>query len=234
LFKQFIKFLKLNYYGQNCENFSPGFGFGVSCFPRSSEVDTIDKGLISISELKYGDYVKSYDLNQNKWIFSKFLFYLHKDDQIQAEYILIKTSSNLILKVSKYHLVALYRTNKIHFVFASELIINDTLIIDDKNGKKHDFIVQLTKYVDYGAYAPLLESGTISVNNVLASCYANTKLHHFVHFLFQPIIQLSKYIDSNKLIEINDSELPNGIFWYAKVMLNLRNYIPFMNSFLVF
>jgi len=36
------------------------------------------------------------------------------------------------------------------------------------------------------------------------------------------------------LIEINDSELPNGIFWYAKVMLNLRNYIPFMNSFLVF
>ena len=163
------------------------------------------------------------------------MFYLHQDNQIQAEYILIRTSSDRILKISKYHLIAIYNSNKIQFVFASELKLNDTLIIDNNDITNNDFIIQLSKSVDYGAFAPLLESGTISVNNVLTSCYANTKLHNFVHFLFQPIIQLSKYTDSSKLIELKDySELPNGIFWYAKVMLHLTDYIPFMNSFLVF
>ena len=77
------------YRGTFCETFTDYNG--ANCFPKSSVVETIDKGLIKISELKYGDYVKSYDLYQNKWIYSKFLFYLHQDNQIQAEYILIRT-----------------------------------------------------------------------------------------------------------------------------------------------
>ena len=212
-------------------NLSPGYGYGVRCFPGSTKVESMDKGLINISELKYGDYIKSYDLRQNKWIFSKFLLYLHQDNHIQAEYISVKTSSSRTLQISMYHLIATNRSNKIEFLFANELKINDTLIIDNE---KNELIIQLNKLVDYGAYAPLLESGTISVNNILASCYANTKLHYFVHFLFQPIIKLSNYIDSSNLIEFNDSQLPDGVFWYAKIMFYLRDYIPLMNSFLVF
>ena len=195
---------RLNYNGQNCENYQQVDYRNVACFPSTTQVETIDKRVIQISDLKQGDYIKSYDLTTNEWKYSKFILYLHKDENIITKYIFIRTSSNQTLYISKYHLIARNNSNNIEFVFANQLKINDNLII---GSNFNDNVIELKEIYEEGAYAPLLESGTISVNNILASCYANIKWHHLAHFVLQPIIKLSNYFDfeddksSNKYYE---------------------------------
>ena len=222
----------LHYNGQNCQNYSPLLFGSVSCFPKSSKIETIDKGIINISDLEYGDYVKSYDLSKNEWIYSKFIFYLHKDDNIKAEYISIKTSTNKLLKLSKYHLIAINNSNNIEFIYANDLKLNDILIIDNNN--EINYIININIIIEYGAYAPLLQSGTISVNNILASCYANTKWHNLVHLIFQPIIKISSYLNVNKYDLYKSNDLPDSVFWYAGVIYSLKDYLKYMDSSLVF
>ena len=224
---------RLNYNGQNCQNYSPLLFGSASCFPKSSKIETIDKGIINISDLEYGDYVKSYDLSKNEWIYSKFIFYLHKDDNIKAEYISIKLSTNKLLKLSKYHLIAINNSNNIEFIYANDLKLNDILIIDNNNNEIN-YIININIIIEYGAYAPLLQSGTISVDNILASCYANTKWHKLVHLIFQPIIKISSYLNVNKYDLYKSNDLPDTVFWYAGVIYSLKDYLKYMDSSLVF
>ena len=215
----------LSYIGTNCETYA----IYLLCFPKSSKIETIDKGIINISDLEYGDYVKSYDLSKNEWIYSKFIFYLHKDDNIKAEYISIKTSTNKLLKLSKYHLIAINNSNNIEFIYANDLKLNDILIIDNNN--EINYIININIIIEYGAYAPLLQSGTISVNNILASCYANTKWHNLVHLIFQPIIKISSYLNVNKYDLYKSNDLPDTVFWYAKLIHKSVTTLPFSDSF---
>ena len=217
----------LSYIGTNCETYA----IYLLCFPKSSKIETIDKGIINISDLEYGDYVKSYDLSKNEWIYSKFIFYLHKDDNIKAEYISIKTSTNKLLKLSKYHLIAINNSNNIEFIYANDLKLNDILIIDNNNNEVN-YIININIIIEYGAYAPLLQSGTISVNNILASCYANTKWHNLVHLIFQPVIKISNYFNVNNydLNYKSNDDLPDGVFWYAKLIHKTVTTLPFSDS----
>ena len=114
--------------------------------------------------------------------------------------------------------------------------INDNLIIGNNI---NDNVIELKEIYEEGAYAPLLESGTISVNNILASCYANIKWHHLAHFVLQPIIQLSNYFDFDQLDENIDPNyyadyLPTNVFWYARYLNWATGYIPFSNRFMLF
>ena len=190
----------------------------------------MNRGSIKVSDLKKGDYVKSFDSNTNEWKFSKFLFYLHRDDDMLAEYISIKTASNKNLLISSMHLIAKKSSSNIEFVLAKNLNLNDVLVSEDNTNDK---IVELTKVNEQGAYAPLLESGTISVNNILASCYANTKWHDLVHFVFQPIIKLSNYFNVEQTETINnaDVKISNGVFWYAELLQTFLPFIPMSSSF---
>jgi indian hedgehog protein len=221
----------LFYKGPYCETFTDYSG--ARCFPETTKVEKIDKQLINISELKYGDYIKSYDINTNKWIYSKFMFYLHNDKTIKTKYISIKTSTNKTLFISKYHLIPIksLNDNDIKYIFANELKLNDILI-------PNEYIIELNEIYQYGAYAPLLESGTILVNDILASCYANTKWHNLVHFVFQPIIKLYNIININDYQLTIDNESNNNnddnIFWYARYLYSFFKYVPYSESFIVF
>ena len=199
-----------------------------ACFPGTTLVETMNRGSVSVSDLTAGDLVKSFDSSSNEWKFSRFIFFLHKDEQTLAEYISIKTSSNKNLKISSMHLIP-KRVNQIdmEFVLAKDLKLNDVLISEDN---QNEIIIDLTKVVEKGAYAPLLESGTISVNNLLASCYANTKWQGLVHFAFQPVIHLSNYFNMENT-QTNSEMLPNGINWYAGVLSSFLPFIPMSSSF---
>ena len=177
-------------------------------------------------------------MNTNKYKYSKFMFYLHNDNTILSKYISIKTSMNKTLLISKYHLIPIRSTdnNNMKYIFANELKLNDILISNTNN----EYVIELNEVFEYGAYAPLLESGTILVNDILASCYANSKWHDLIHFIFQPVIKLYNLInveeytlnnENNNLIE---NELPNNVFWYAKLLYSLFKYLPYSDSYIIF
>ena len=125
--------------------------------------------------------------------------------------------------------------NNIEYVLAKDLKQNDILI--SSSNDNDEIIIDLNKVIEKGAYAPLLESGTISVNNILASCYANTKWHKLDHFAFQPIIKISNYfnVDSTTTItSTNDLLLPNGVNWYVRLLSSFLPYIPMSSNLVTF
>lgn len=194
---------------------------------------------MSIANLKPGDYLKSFDTSQNKWIFSKFVTYLHKDADVLAKYISIRTSFNQSITISSLHLIAKHVNSKLEFVFAKEINLGD--FIKAESGLQK--VIELSEVYRNGAYAPLTESGTIVVDSVLASCYANTNWHSAAHFVFQPLIKFSKFFnvegglldDPNSMASrIENSQLPENVFWYAKSVHMLTTYIPFTSNFVFF
>ena len=232
------------------------------CFSGENQVETLHKGSVKISELEYGDMIKTYDPVTKQTTFTKFINYLHVDKSIVAEYISIETShSSLAVKISPLHLIPrLKRSVKqqeagsfvksdIEFVFAKDLRHGDMLFTsqqDDMNGRV-DRIVQLDHVREEGAYAPLTESGTLFVNNFFASCYANTYSHDLAHMVFKPVRLWSKYVNgllsnSNKyfdqlsdwLVSTAELEGGSGMYWYAKALLDLIKYVPNAASFVKF
>lgn len=187
----------------------------------------MNRGHIKVSDLKKGDLVKSYDSSSNEWIYSKFLFYLHKDDSMLAEYLSIRTEKNNNLLISSMHLIPKRTSsNGIEYVLAKYLNLNDALITENGNDK----IIDISKVNEQGAYAPLLESGTISVNNILSSCYANTKWHELVHFVFKPIITYNSLFERTSVSNSNELS-PNGMYWYVELLQSFLPYIPLSSSF---
>jgi hypothetical protein len=228
-------------------NYSLFCFFFKVCFAGGSMVETKQKGLVEISSLREGDYVKTYDSGLGKWTFSRFITYLHQDQHINSKYISLKTSSfNQTLRISPLHLIAKQQADQIEFVFAKDLVVGDTIIAESGLEK----LIAIEEVHGSGAYAPLTESGTIVVDSILASCYANTNWHNAAHLLFTPIIKLSSIfnIENNNVIDTNHHqshksgvakevsavELPDSVFWYARFIHKLMPYIPFTSSFVFF
>jgi hypothetical protein len=207
------------------------------CFSGKTFVETQDRGSIKISDLKQGDHIKTYDSAQQKWIFSKFITYLHINRNIIGQYISVQTSGNKTLTISPLHYIArLGKDNNIEFVYAKDLKVNDYLITESDT---QEYITSLNEIFDEGAYAPLTEAGTLSVNSIYASCYANIAENSWAHYFFQPIIQLSKYFTNLKFYDdeqftqqTHDQE--TGMFWYARFFFKALPYIPFSSSIVQF
>jgi hypothetical protein len=182
--------------------------------------------------------VKTYDQTQSKWVYSKFVAYLHRDESIRAQYISITTESNKRLTISPNHFIARLdeSSNKLQFVFAKLLKLNDVLL--SENGA--DRIVKLDNVYESGAFAPLTESGTISVNSLFASCYANTVVHEIAHFVMQPMILFNKLVDYLNVLDSAhfdstvQSNFKEGILWYPYYLYTLLPYIPFSSFAVVF
>jgi len=116
---------------------------------------------------------------------------LHKDENVLAKYISIKTSFNQTITISSLHLIAKQINSKLEFTFARDINLGD--VIKAESGLEK--VIELSEVYRHGAYAPLTEAGTIVVDSVLASCYANTNWHSAAHFLFQPLIKFSKFFN---------------------------------------
>ena len=224
-----------NYKGQSCSESK-----AATCFAASSYVETEGRGQVRISELRAEDRLKTYDEAAGKWIFSKFITYLHADRHVVSQYISVRTSANRTLLISPLHYIARLTTttDKLEFVFAKNLKLNN-FVITDNSGDLLEYITHLENVYEPGAYAPLTESGTLAVNSIYASCYANVIENVWAHWLFQPVVQASRYFTSLKfydddLSKKNNASLEGYMFWYARFFFKLLPYIPFSSSLVYF
>lgn len=130
-------------------------------------------------------------------------------------------------------------SSDIEFVFARELQLGDIIVAESG----FENVTELMEVYEKGAYAPLTESGTVLVNSILASCYANTNWHDAAHLIFRPIIKLSSLLnfdqqlvkDTSVLVdEAKKVELPDSVFWYARFIHKIVPYIPFTSQYVFF
>ena len=208
----------------------------MQCFPSTSLVNTFDAGEKPISCLKYGDMVQTVDTRTNKIVYTKFITYLHRDDHALSEFIQIKTNKNKAIKMTDKHLIAKMAGNQnIEYVFAQNLNVNDVLVSydDDAENVVYEEIIEIKKYVEeMGVYAPLTESGTLLVDNILVSCYANTNTQDWAHFAFKFYVHAKNVYEFllDNLSRRNDADrMQHGIHWYADFLINS---LPYTHKFL--
>ena len=111
------------------------------CFSGETLIETKDRGTIKISDLKRGDFIKTYDRSDNQWKYSRFVTYLHENQNVIGNYIRLTTSANKSLTISPLHFIARLKqgTDKIEFVFAKHLKLNDMLVTEKKSEKNSEF-----------------------------------------------------------------------------------------------
>jgi hypothetical protein len=193
-------------------------------------------GFKQISQLKYGDMIKTIDLTSNTPIFSKFVMYLHNEENVLANFIQFTTNQNNIITISAKHLMAKMntQTKRVDYVLAQELNQND-LIVSTRKGKViHERIIKIEQVIESGIYAPLTEQGTMLVDNVLVSCYAHTHKHELAHYVFRVYFYLRNVYDmilsGLNMHDCTSNHHQTGIHWYANLVIN---YVPFSTKFLI-
>jgi ABC-type phosphate transport system substrate-binding protein len=132
------------------------------CFAETVLVEVVGKGILSIKNLRVGDVVM---IATGK--FAAVYSWAHYDPLIEVEYLQIHALGVARpLEITSQHM--LYVNGEA--VPASVVAVGANLTLASGGVAQ---VLQVTKVIRRGAYAPFTMSGTIAVNNVAASVYAN-------------------------------------------------------------
>lgn len=143
------------------EPLPPTNPINATCFSGATIVEVKGKGHISMEELRIGDYVRA-----GSELFSQVHGFYHLERDAEATYLEITTDKNEYpLDISENHMI---------FVDNAAVPARDVKLGD----KLDDSVVTAIKSVRRkGIYAPATFSGTIVVNDILASTYTSQLAH---------------------------------------------------------
>lgn len=211
------------------------------CFSSDNTVQTFDRGSQKVSEIQIGERVLALDPLTNRWVFSEVIMFLDWDPMSRRPFLKASTSSGRTVTVTGNHLVMTGSVNSSRTVFAERLRVGDTLLVKGDNSEEmiEDVIVQIKTVVRTGIYAPLTSTGTIVVNNVVASCYAVVDSQSLAHWAFAPMRLVSNArasiktmwrILTMKSFEVADFVTPKGtptrgVHWYPKTLYSVAQYL---------
>jgi len=155
-----------------------------TCFSSSSHVTLSNNAKISVSQLKAGDYIDSVNYN-GEVVSSPFLGWLHHDENVTTTFLDIATTTGNKVSLSPRHLLMV--TDNVvkepSMKFANTVGVGDYLV---SGGSGLVQVKSVTSQVMTGVYAPLTSTGTVLVDDLLASCYANIASHRVAHLAALP------------------------------------------------
>jgi len=157
-------------------------------------VETQNRGVIGVTDVQQGDMLKAWSVAESREIFSPFTGYSHFDADAFASYIELITASEKRLKMTTTHLMAkLNADDQTEFVHASQIQVGDRILT---SGGQIENVARLDESVEKGVYAPLTVEGTVIVNNMVASCYANYNSHQVAHLVHPVLLSFANAINS--------------------------------------
>ena len=139
------------------------------------------RGLVAIEQLQLGEEVLT--IQKGKLYMTTFLGWIHKEADHMERFLKLKTESAQITLSEKH--VIFYkpkgRKSEVLTTTFADLVEEGDLLEVVLDGKVHlERVVDIEHETRIGIYSPLTAAGTILVDNVLASCYAD--------FLFQSVV----------------------------------------------
>lgn len=213
------------------------------CFSTMSSVEIKDQGVVSISQVKVGDYVKS-----SNGDFTQVYGLGHFDPDFESEFLQlyfaisnnqsdVKAYNAEPLEVTSKHLLFVERSGRQYPVRASDVVIGDKL--SDK------IVASIGKVTRRGLYSPLTQSGDIVVSGIVASTYVDLldytlgfDQHTLGHAVFAPQRMFCSYfIDTCKKesyvnglgplanIIVNAAEFSNSLGWFANMILSILSVL---------
>lgn len=155
-----------------------------ACFSGESLVEDMERGIIAMKELSIGSMVATSD----GWATVTTFLHWHSDQPTAA----LRIAHELgYLTLTGKHMVFEQLADGTKRAIPAEAVEEGTTLLTIVNGKAlPSRVVGVTRTTMTGYYAPLTSSGTIVVNNVVASCYSKDGYefsHEFVNHLMSPI-----------------------------------------------
>ena len=158
----------------------------VLCFSSLSQVSLTNDDKIPIDQLKPGHNIKSVNSN-GEVISSPFLGWLHHDDNVTTTFLNITTETDNMISISPLHLLMVADNDNVDkspsMKFASTVRVGNYLWSGESGLVR---VKSITSHVLKGAYAPLTSTGTLLIDDLLASSYAHLSNHEVAHFAFLP------------------------------------------------
>ncbi|EFJ27773.1 hypothetical protein SELMODRAFT_412024 [Selaginella moellendorffii] len=131
----------------------------AGCFPGDATVQMYNGEIKFVRELNVGDKVAV-----GKNIYSDVYAFGHKDADVISKFFQVHSASNM-LELTAGHFVPIAVNGKLVYKRAEDLKVGDSLWESSK-------ITEISKVEKLGLYNPLTLSGSIMVNNVLASTHS--------------------------------------------------------------
>jgi len=136
----------------------------VFCFSKTVEVQTRDKGVIPMSELRVGDYIRT----RHSGVFERVYSFAHRDETKEATFLRLEPFG---LELSMDHMVFVHKRGAIP---ASLVRVGDRLETVSTNTTEPKLITEIRTVVRRGVFSPFTPSGSIIVNGgVIASIYVS-------------------------------------------------------------
>ncbi|KAJ2951941.1 hypothetical protein O0L34_g4194 [Tuta absoluta] len=194
-------------------------GTGAGCFPSGAMVHT-EQGPRDIASLQVGDRVLAAD-DTGKLVYSEVLTFLDRDPNATRAFVQVTAQNGVTITTTPSHLLLLAAADGFREVFAANIQVGDTLLTHGPGSVMRPSRVVRSKMVTrLGVYAPLTTTGTIMVDDALASCYALVRSQKLAHTAMAPLRWLSRWSSSAP-----GADLPRGVHWYASALYKFGDYV---------
>jgi hypothetical protein len=215
----------------------------MRCFPENAKVLLENGHSKGMADLRIGDRIQTVDSN-GEIVYSPVILFLDRSIDVIEQFTSLKLASGQEVRLTADHLIYRLKTqnmlkigaetlqlsNATNFWSQSETIPAKKLQIGDfllqrnvENGRfQWSTIISIRKISDRGAYAPLTAQGTVLVDGVMASCYAETQYETVAHIAFAPIRWLS-YLMTFQMSE--------GLHSYSKFLINIADFVQMISGF---
>ena len=155
-------------------------------------------------------------------ISSPFLGWLHHNDNVTTVFLDITTETGSRVSLSPRHLIMVTDNANMpaRMKFANTVSVGDYLL---SGGSGLVRVSSVTSQVLTGVYAPLTSTGTLLVDDLLASCYANIGSHHLAHVAALPFRLFPQILHCGVGRILKNKYLKNAI---AHCAMTRQRYIP--------
>lgn len=167
------------------------FILDIFCFPGTGVVTT-PEGSKLIRDVQVGDTVRVVSkTGQVEW--SQVCGWGHNEPSRVAPFLQITTQQHRIT-ISQEHLISVVRNGGFEYVQAGKILKGMSILTcDPQLTGTHAEVVQSIEFVQQtGVFAPFTMTGTIIVDGVVASCYADVKSHSVAHAAMKPMRTMFK------------------------------------------
>ncbi|CAH8533943.1 unnamed protein product [Dicrocoelium dendriticum] len=222
------------------------------CFPGSAKLTKENGTVIMMRDLSIGDRILTLDTTTNLLLPTSVVAFIHRDEHMWRPMVKVTFESVCnepwsplgrlsFLKLTPNHLIYVSRLAgkrlQIAAVFASMLKSGDSILVTPKlNGSScKGVIINITvqnEWIkeDLGMYAPLTQTGTLVVDDVFVSSFAQFSNERIAYLSTLPLNFY--FVISCWWKSIQTKVYHNGIHWYARWIYRLTS--PVLPKWLFF
>ena len=152
---------------------------GGGCFPGSATFIDKHGGRRNMDSLQFGQEVQV--ITKEGIRVEPVITFIHRQTDVIQEYLKFTTMKNKSIKITEDHLLFVKVRGQATALPAREVSIGDTVYVRVKHVMEEDTVKDISSIFEKGVYAPVTLSGTILVDDILASCYFDVLSHKWSH-----------------------------------------------------